>query len=99
VDQDQQKLEAAKRSASSLVSVIDLLGEAVTPTDIQRAALVPLSPLAVQAVFNLACAALANLDGVAAVLAGRCPDQVLELLADFQVPPADMSPLGRRSRR
>jgi len=31
-------------------------------------------PLAVQAVFNLACAALANLDGVAAVLAGRCPD-------------------------
>jgi hypothetical protein len=94
---DQQRLDLAKRRAATLVSLIDLLGQPVDAATIQKAALVPLSPTAIQAAANLSHLAIANLDGVAAVLAGQAPAEVLAHFADVPWPAGtpDMSPAAQ----
>ncbi len=91
---DQQRLDLAKRRAATLVSLIDLLGQPVDAETIRKAALVPLSASAVQAAANLAQLAIANLDGVAAVLAGQVPAEVIAHFANvpWPEPIPDMGP-------
>ena len=93
-----QRLEEAKRRAATLVSLIDILGQPVDASTIQEAALVPLSAIAVRAAANLAHLTIANLDGVAAVLAGQVPAEVLAHFADvpWPEPTPDMTPQANR---
>jgi len=83
---DQQRFEEAKRHAATLVSLIDILGQPVDAATIQKAALVPLSPAAIQAAANLAYLAIANIEGVAAVLAGQVPADVIAHFASVPWP-------------
>ena len=92
-----QRLEEAKRRAATLVSLIDILGQPVDTATIRKAALVPLSPTAVRAAENLAYLALANLDGVAAVLAGQVHAEVLAQFASVPWPTPDMTPQANPS--
>jgi len=89
---DQQRLDLAKRRAATLVSLIDILGQPVDAATVRKAALVPLSAIAVQAAANLAYLAIANLDGVAAVLAGQVAPEVLADFANVPWPAPDMTP-------
>ena len=91
---DQQRFEEAKRRAATLVSLIDILGQPVDASTIQKAALVPLSEIAVRAAANLAYLAIANIEGVAAVLAGQVSAEVLAHFADvpWPEPTPDMTP-------
>jgi hypothetical protein len=61
--------------------MIDALGTAVDAEVIERAALVPLSPEAVQAVFNLGCLALMNMDALTAILMGSCSQERIAMFA------------------
>jgi len=92
-----QRLEEAKRRAATLVSLIDILGQPIDAATIQKAALVPLSEIAVRAAVNLSHLVIANLDGVAAVLAGQVSAEVLAHFADvpWPEPTPDMSPASR----
>lgn len=77
----EERIETAKVRAGDLIALIDTLGTAVDAEDIERAALVPLSPEAVQAVFTLGCLALMNLDTLTAILAGCCSEERIAMFA------------------
>ncbi len=86
-----QRYGLAQRRAATLLSTLDLLGqgrgrpvaaEGIRAEDIRAAALMPLSPVAVKAVANLAAQALANLDAITAILAGLCPEDLATFLAN-----------------
>ncbi len=78
------RLEEARARSSTLLSLIDSLTSDTVPTAgeledlIRRAALVRLSPLAVQAAARLSFGALMHGEAVALLLAGLAPDDVLE---------------------
>jgi hypothetical protein len=75
--------DGARARAGDLVAMMDALGTAVDAEDIERAALVPLSPEAVQAVFNLGCLALMNMDTITAILAGCCSEERIAMFANL----------------
>jgi hypothetical protein len=83
VSEDSRQLDEARARAGDLVSLLDILGEAVDADVIERAALVPLSPEAVQAVFNLGCLALMNMDTITAILAGCCSEERIAMFASL----------------
>jgi hypothetical protein len=78
-----QPLDAARGRAAALVSLLDLLGEAVDAEVIQRAAFVPRSPEAAQAAFNLGCVVLMNMDALTAILSGSCSKERIAMFANL----------------
>jgi hypothetical protein len=92
-----ERLEEGWVRASALVSLVDALGTSVDADDIQAAALVPLSPAGVQAALNISSMILMNMDSLAAVLAGSCPEDLLAVFAN--VVWSEPRPRPRRPRR
>ena len=93
----EERLGEAESRASALVSLIDALGADATAEDIERASLVPLLPAAAQAAFNVAVLALMQMDTLAAILAGSCSEERIEMLANF-VWPMSAAPKARARR-
>jgi hypothetical protein len=96
--EDSRQLDEARARAGDLVSLLDILGEAVDGEMIQRAALVPLSPTATQAVFDLGCLALINMDALTAILAGCCSEERIAMFASLGPMMSAPTPV-RRPRR
>jgi len=72
--------DEARARAGDLIAMIDALGADVGVEDIQRAALIELTPAATQAVFNLGCLTLTNMDCMAAILSGCCSEERISRL-------------------
>jgi len=75
--------DGARARAGDLVAMIDALGADVGVEDIQRAALMELTPEATQAVFNLGCLALMNMDALTAILSGSCSKERIAMFANL----------------
>ncbi len=73
--------DEARARAGDLVAMIDALGADVGVEDIQRAALIELTPEATQAVFNLRSLVLMNLDALTAILMGSCSQERIAMFA------------------
>ena len=95
----EERLDEARARAGDLVALLDLLGQDVTAEDIQRAALVPMSPEAVQAVLNLGHMIGMHHDALAAVLNGRCPAEWIAMFANVVWPSTPKAQPRRRPRR
>jgi hypothetical protein len=101
VSEDSRQLDEARARAGDLIAMIDALGADVGVEDIQRAALIELTPAATQAVFNLGCLTLTNMDCMAAILSGCCSEERISMFANFFRPMPESAPkaLARRPRR
>jgi hypothetical protein len=82
----EERLDEARARAGDLVALLDLLGQDVTAEDIQRAALVPMSPAAMQAVLNLGHMIGMHHDALTAILAGRCPAEWIATFSNVAWP-------------
>jgi hypothetical protein len=94
-----ERLDEARARAGDLVALLDLLGQDVTAEDIERAALVPMSPAAMAACLNLGHMVLMNLDSLAAVLNGHCPAEWIATFANVAWPMSAPRVRPRRPRR
>ena len=94
----EERFDEARARAGDLVALLDLLGH-VTAEDIQRAALVPMSPAAMQAVLNLGHMIGMHHDALTAILAGRCPAEWIATFSNVAWPMSAPKPRPRRRPR
>ena len=80
MDQDSKLKEQAHARVATILTIADATGAAVTPAEIQAAALVRLSPGSVQAAVTVSNLVLILVDRLADHLAGFLDDDALERL-------------------
>ena len=86
---EQERLERARIRISTILTLASELQAPVTPADIRRASIAPLTPVALHSAVVAANLILIVVDNLAFTLAGLADDRAIEALLAGLAPPAD----------